>query len=165
VQADVPQRLGRAFLGHRGRQARDTAQVGDELGRGHVGRKAVVLGHVAEQGPDRLAAGLAVVAEHRGLALGRRDEAKQDLYQRGLSRAVGADQGDDLAIVDVEGLITSMAMSRSGRNNHTNDKAQDCKALHRFLHFGMRIRASDVVDQIGQRFPSAKMEVQTTKST
>src|SRR5215470_7889042 len=95
VQADVPQRLGRAFLGHRGRQARDAAQVGDELGRGHIGREAVVLGHVAEQGPDRLAAGLAVTAEHLGPALGRRDEPEQDLDQRGLARAVGADQPGD----------------------------------------------------------------------
>src|SRR6266702_5676200 len=95
VQADVPQRLRGAFLGHRGRQAGDPAQVGDELGRGHVARKAVVLGHVAEQRPDRLAAGSAVAAEHLGLALGRRDEGEQDLYQRGFARAVGADEPGD----------------------------------------------------------------------
>ena len=95
VQADVAQRLRGTLLGHRGRQARDPAQVGDEFGRGHVGRQAVVLGHVAEQGPDRLAAGPAVVAKHLGLALGRRDEAEQDLDQGGLARAVGADQPGD----------------------------------------------------------------------
>jgi len=36
--------------------------------------------------------------------------------------------------------------------------------LHRFLHFGMRIRTSEVVDQIGQRFPFAKAILQTTKT-
>ena len=95
VQADMPQRFRGAFLGHRGRQAGDPAQVSHELGRGHVGRKAVVLRHVAEQGPDRLAAGFAVAAEHLGLALGRRNEPEQDLNQRGLARAVGADQPGD----------------------------------------------------------------------
>src|SRR6266567_3713907 len=95
VQANVPQRLRGPFLGHRGRQAGDPAQVGHELRRGHVGRKAVVLWHVAEQDPDHFAAGSAVAAEHLGLALGRRDEAEQDLYQRGLARAVGADEPGD----------------------------------------------------------------------
>src|SRR5690242_12476620 len=69
--------------------------MGDELGRGHVGRQAVVLGHVAEQRPDRLAAGRAVAAEHQGLAAGRRAQAEQDLDQRGLARAVGTDQAGD----------------------------------------------------------------------
>jgi hypothetical protein len=50
----------------------------------------------------------------------------------------------------------SLGLSRNRRNNHTKDKAQDCKALHRVLHFGMRMRASEVVDQIGERFPSTK---------
>ena len=95
VQPDVAQRLGRAFLGHRGRQPRHPAQVGHELGRGHVGRQAIVLRHVAEQGPDPLAAGLAVVTEHLGLALGRRDEPEQDLDQGRLARAVRADQPRD----------------------------------------------------------------------
>src|SRR5580693_3544632 len=95
VQTDVTQRLGRAFLGHGGRQAGHPAEVGHELGRGHVGRQAVVLGHVPEQGPDRLAAGLGVVAEHLGLALGRRKEPEQDLDQGRLARAVGADQSGD----------------------------------------------------------------------
>jgi hypothetical protein len=56
-------------------------------------------------------------------------------------------------------------LSRNRRNNHTKDKAQDCKALHRVLHFGMRMRASEVVDQIGERFPSAETTLQTTKTT
>src|SRR6266513_781081 len=36
-----------------------------------------------------------VAAKHLGLALGRREEAEQDLDQRGLSRAVRADQPGD----------------------------------------------------------------------
>ena len=59
----------------------------------------------------------------------------------------------------------NLGLSWNRRNKQTKDKAQDCKVLHRFLHFWMRICTSEVVDQIGQRFPSAKMEVQTTKST
>ena len=59
----------------------------------------------------------------------------------------------------------SLGLSRNRRHNHTKDKAQDCKALHRVLHFGMRMRASEVVDQIGERFPSAETRVRRTKAT
>src|SRR6188768_1284792 len=59
----------------------------------------------------------------------------------------------------------TLRLSRSRRHQHAKDKAQDCKVLHRFLHFGMRIRTSEVVDQIGQGFPSAKTTVPTTKTT
>ena len=52
VQADVPQRVGGPLPGRGRRQARHPAQVRDELGRGHVRRQAVVLGHVAGQRPD-----------------------------------------------------------------------------------------------------------------
>ena len=58
----------------------------------------------------------------------------------------------------------TLGLSRNRRNKHTKDKTQDCQVLHRFLHFGMRIRTSEVVDQIGQRFPFAKAILQTTKT-
>jgi hypothetical protein len=58
-----------------------------------------------------------------------------------------------------------LGLSRNRRNKQTKNKAQDCKALHRVLHVGMRMRASEVVDQIGQRFPSAETTLQTTKTT
>ena len=68
VEPDVAQRLGGAFAGGRARQAADPAEVGDELGGGHVRRQAVVLRHVADPGADPVGVGGGVEAEDPHLA-------------------------------------------------------------------------------------------------
>src|SRR5215831_5462254 len=102
VHADVAQRFGGPFLGGGGRQPGHAPEVGDELGAGDVGRQAVVLGHVPGERPDPLPAGRDVVAEHDRPATGRREQAEQDLDERGLARPVRADQPGDAGL-DVDG--------------------------------------------------------------
>ncbi len=46
---------------------------------------------------------LYLLAREDDLALPRRQEAVDGAERRGLARAVGADQGDDLALLDVQG--------------------------------------------------------------
>ena len=101
VQPDVAEDLGRPLARGVRRQPRDAAHVGHELGRRHVGRQAVVLGHVADELADLGAVPGHVQVEHDGRPAGRRDEAEQDLDQRRLAGAVRADQADD-ARLDVE---------------------------------------------------------------
>ena len=59
------------------------------------GGQAVVLGHVADELADRRALGPDVEVHDRCLAGGRLEEAEQDLDERALARAVGADEPDD----------------------------------------------------------------------
>ena len=60
-----------------------------------VGRKAVVLGHVADELPDRRALRAHVEAHDRRVAGRRLEEPEQDLDERALAGAIGADQADD----------------------------------------------------------------------
>ena len=53
VQPDVAEDLGGPLAGGRPRQPGDQGQVRDEVGGGRVGRKAIVLGHVAHELADR----------------------------------------------------------------------------------------------------------------
>ena len=101
-EADVAQHLGGPLPRRHPGQAGHHREVHDEVAGADVGRQAVVLGQVADQGPDRAALGADVVAEHLGLASGGGDEAEQDLEERGLAGAVGADQAGD-AGADVDG--------------------------------------------------------------
>ena len=87
--------------------------VHDELARAHVGRQAVVLGHVADQPADLLAPGGDVVAQHPRAAGGRLEQAEQDLDQRRLAGTVGADESRHaLADLDVE-VGQGMDLARS----------------------------------------------------
>ncbi len=61
-----------------------------------------MLGHVADQLADARALGGGVQVEDACLALGRRQQAEQDLDQRALAGAVGADEADD-ARLEVHG--------------------------------------------------------------
>ena len=104
-QPHVAQHVGGALAGRGERQARHLAQVHDQVAGRHVGRQAVVLGHVADQGADRAAVGGDVVAEHARAAAGRRHQAEQDLDQGGLAGAVRPDQaGHALADGHVEAV-------------------------------------------------------------
>ena len=77
----------------------------DELGGRDVGRQAVVLGHVADALADRGALGGDVEAEHaRPCPTVAGEQPEQDLDQRRLAGAVGADQPDD-AGRDVDGEL------------------------------------------------------------
>src|SRR5215472_10431812 len=95
IQAHVAQRLGGPLLGRGRWQPGHPAQVGDELGAGDVRGEAVVLGHVAGERADPLAARHHVVAEHDRPAAGRRKQAEQNLDERGLAGPVRADQPGD----------------------------------------------------------------------
>ena len=104
VEPDVPQRVGRAFAGRGLRQARHPRHVDHELGGRHVGRQAVVLGHVAHPLADRRTLGRHVEVQDRGRAGGRRQQAEHHLDQRGLARAVRADEPHDAGF-DVDGQL------------------------------------------------------------
>ncbi len=96
VQADVPQRVGRALASRRLRQPGHARHVDDELGRRHVRREAVVLRHVPDPLADRRPVRHDVEAEDRRAtrpSAGSRPEHHLD--QRRLARAVRADQPDD----------------------------------------------------------------------
>ena len=89
-QSDVAQHVGGPLARGGVRQPGHLAHVHDQVAGGHVGRQAVVLGHVADQRADRAALGGDVVPEHPRRPAGRRHQPEQDLDQRGLARAVGA---------------------------------------------------------------------------
>ncbi len=99
----VAQHVGRALPRRVVGQPRHLAHVHHEVAGGHVRRQAVVLGHVADRRADRRTVAGDVVAEHRRRPAGRGDQPEQDLDQRGLAGAVGADQaGDPVTDGDVE---------------------------------------------------------------
>ena len=95
VQPDVTEDLGGPFARGRARQAGHPGHVGHEVGRGDVRRQAVVFGHVADELADRRALGPDVEVHHRRLARGRLEQPEEDLDERALAGAVGADQADD----------------------------------------------------------------------
>ena len=102
-EPDVAQYVGRALAGRDVRKPRHLAHVHDQVARGHVGGQAVVLGHVAHERANARAFGRDVVAEDPGRPRAGRHQAEQDLDQRGLAGAVGADEaGDALAHLHVE---------------------------------------------------------------
>jgi hypothetical protein len=69
--------------------------VADEIGRRGVGREAVVLGHVPDELADDRALLLDVEIHHGRPSRGRLEQPQEDLEQRALARAVGADEADD----------------------------------------------------------------------
>ena len=77
------------------RQARNAAHVGDELGRIHVEREAVVLGHVADSFANLEALRRDVEIEDASAAVGRGEDTEEDLDERALARAVGSDEAGD----------------------------------------------------------------------
>ena len=82
VEPDVAQDVGRPLAGGGRRQPRHPGHVDAELGGGHVGRQAVVLGHVADPLADRRALG----ARRRGRARGRSPRSRSSSPSRILSR-------------------------------------------------------------------------------
>ena len=85
--------------------------MGDEVGGADVRRQAVVLGHVADELAQHHALAAHVEAEQGGVAAGRRQQAEQDLDQRALAGAVGADQADDPRLDrHAEGEVESSAV-------------------------------------------------------
>ena len=101
VQTDVAQDVGGPLTRRAGGQAGDAGHVADELGGADVRRKAVVLGHVADELADPGTIGRRVEIEDGGLALGRLEQAEEDLDQRALAGAVGADEADH-ALADLD---------------------------------------------------------------
>ena len=102
-EPDVAQHVRGALAGCGVREPRHLAHVHDQVARGHVGRQTVVLGHVAHERADACSLGRDVMAEHLGGPAGGRDQTQQDLDQRRLAGAVGADEaGDALVHLHVE---------------------------------------------------------------
>ena len=64
----------------------------------HVVVHAEEVGHVADQPADFLGMGVDRVAADAGLAPGRLQERGQDAHRRGLARAVGADEPEQVAL-------------------------------------------------------------------
>ena len=95
VEPDVPQGVGGPLAGHGRGQPGHAAEVDHQLGGGHVGGEAVVLGHVADPSADLLPGRRDVQAQDLRRAGGRGEQAEQDLDERGLPGAVGADQPRD----------------------------------------------------------------------
>ena len=97
------------------------------LARGEVVREAVVLGEEADRPPrQRLADG---DAEDLPLALGRVDDPEQQLDERRLARAVGAEEAEDLAGLDARdrwggGRRRAAVRSRSWRGVGSGSRAQ-----------------------------------------
>ena len=100
VEPHVPQHVGRPLASGGGAEAGHPGHVDGEVAGADVGRQAVVLGHVADESPDLLPAVLDVVPQDAGVPAGRLEQAQQDLDQRRLAGAVGADEaghaGSDL---------------------------------------------------------------------
>ncbi len=98
VQPDVAQDLGGPLAGRGPGQPGDLGEVGDDVGRRHVRRQAVVLGHVADELADRDPVRRDVEVEDQRRAARRRDEPEQDLQERALARAVRPDEPDDAGL-------------------------------------------------------------------
>ena len=102
-QPDVAEHVGGALARGGVGQPRHLAHVDHEVAGRHVGRQAVVLGHVAHQRPDPAAVGDDVVTEHPSRSARGRGQPEEDLDQGRLAGAVGSDEaGDALADADVE---------------------------------------------------------------
>ena len=95
-EPDVAQHLGGPLAGGHPGQARHHRQVDDEVARAHVRRQAVVLGQVADRRRGSRSPSVAMSCPSTcAPPAGRRDQAEQDLEQRRLAGAVGADQTGD----------------------------------------------------------------------
>ena len=129
VQPDVAEDLGGPLAGGRARQARHPRHVGDEVGGRGVGRQAVVLGHVADELADRRALGAHVEAHDRRVARRRLEEPEQDLDERALAGAVGADEADDPGL-ELEGQAVErddaarVALGQAGEGDETHGPAK-----------------------------------------
>ena len=86
----------------------DDRRQHEVLRDGQAGVDAAVVGHPAEAARGRGRRGRALVsvgAVERDRALGLPVQAHDGAQQRGLAGAVAPDQGDDLAVADVEGDV------------------------------------------------------------
>src|ERR1019366_2435348 len=98
VEADVTERLGGAFARGGGGEAGHAAHVGHEVGGGHIYRKAVVLGEVADELADLERVGERVHAQNFEGTGGGGEEAEEDADEGGFAGAVGADEADDAGV-------------------------------------------------------------------
>ena len=95
VEAHVAQHLRGAFPSRCAWQAGHLAEVADEVRGGQVGRQAVVFRHVAND-PSDIGTLRAHIEVHDPRLPGRRlQQPQQDLDERALAGAVGADEADD----------------------------------------------------------------------
>ena len=110
VESDMSQCFGGTFACGGGGEPRHAAHVGHEVGGGHIYRKAIVLGEVADELSDLERMGERVDAEDFDRAGGRGEEAEEDADEGGLAGAVGSDQADD-AIAGVRERRESRAVT------------------------------------------------------
>ena len=100
LQADHLQQLVHALLLDRAGQAEQAAVEADHFRSGHMLIEVGRLGQVGDLLLDiNVAGGL---AQNQDLARRREDQAQQSLDGRGLARAVGAEEAENLALVDIQ---------------------------------------------------------------
>ena len=99
AQAHLPERVAAPGHGVAMGETVHLGQVGHEVDRPHVGGEVVVLGGVADEGPDAGPGVDGVEAEHLDRALVGPGEAEHEAHEGRLARAVGADQPGD-AVLD-----------------------------------------------------------------
>ena len=95
----------------------------------HLGEEAQVLEGSGDAAGDDLLGRLAIDAlvQEGDRALGDLVDAGEYVEHRGLARAVGADQGDDLALVDVEADVVHGAQAAElDRDVFNIQKAHAC---------------------------------------
>ena len=95
LQPDVIQDVVGPFHGLLARHAAQFAQVGGQGDGVHARDQAVALGHVADAAAQRLALVAQALAHDLAAAGVGLQEAEQQLHQRGLAGAVGAEQAED----------------------------------------------------------------------
>ncbi len=117
VEADLVADLGGALARGSRRQAAELAHEGDEVRGGHVTWQAGALREIPDAGADPERVGGHVVAQHRGAAPVRHDQAEEELEEGGLAGAVGADQAGAAALDgDVhrtQGLDRAVALAQA----------------------------------------------------
>ena len=81
---------------------RASAKKFSRASRRHVGIERAVFRQIAQPGGAGQAVGRHVMAGDKGLSGGRRQVAGEELHRRALAGAVGAEKGDDLALIHAE---------------------------------------------------------------
>ena len=117
VEPDVAERFSGAFARGGGGEPGHAAHVGHEVSGGHIYRKAVVLGEVADEFADLERMRECVDAQDFYRTARWGEEAEEDADEGGFAGAVGADQADDAGVEGeserVEGGYAGVALGYS----------------------------------------------------
>ena len=136
VQTDEVEYLGGALAGGAGRQTRQLAEAGDDVGGRLVGGKAVVLGHEADVAShaDRIVGD--GPPHHLDRPGGGAQLTERQPQQRRLAGSVGADQPHGAA-GDVDGQLIEREGAARVRNESASARSSRSSTM-----FGMRRHAT-----------------------